>query len=615
MSANEPFKASRIQVGKIVNAITADSVGNLIFSDIPNSSGVTLTELLKKIDANAVPFDSTGTFYTGVSTVQQALQYLNQAAYIQSVGRTLFVDPTVPNDLVVEGQIYNNLKSAIVFADNLQYNGYNRVNVVLMGSHRDQGPAELATNIGVHEFIYDPTWLPIVLKTNGISIVGWGQPTIRIKNFIGVAGTNIPFFNVESLNNSVSISIKDIHFEFVGCDYVSAIAVENAPINSLNKDKSGLVVENVGVSFINGTNKNVRLVDVSTLGTRLVSSVTIKDIHVGSFTNVTPSSEDIQLIYVDHNAQTGVNVENLRLHYTQQTNSSSNIDNTKVTSFTGVTVENGKVKILNPTLDEKSYWNGIYFLNVKTKLLKAKALSIVDIHNANIVRDAYNVITENALGTTLLVDWIESDSTVTLNATGIDEIFDLSIISPAASSIPSTSAPSTSSPASGSLSDVKPVKSFWNKGKFAFGIGNKNELRLGLVDPLDIPNFTSYSLKYGVPFWVNSATGKIEYWNGTSLVTVGSGGGGIGSKYTLTIAPGSFTPVTYTFPMEVPYSGFQVILNHNLALFDKNDFMITISDTATNRKIQPQEVIGLTGNALQLIMADTSSIRVSVIGL
>jgi len=617
MSANEPFKASRIQVGRIVNAITSDSTGNLIFSDDPNPSGVTLTELLKKIDSNEIPFDNTGTFFVGATTVQQALTFLNQAAYLQSVGKTLFVDPTIPNDMVVEGQIYNNLKSAAIYADSLTFNGYNTVNIVLMGSHRDQGPAELTTDIGVHEFVYDGTWLPIILKKNGIQIIGYGNPTIRLTNFAGTLGNNVDFIQIDTdgVKNNISTLIKDVHFEFVNCNYVSAIHVVNSPINSFVKDKSGTYIENVGVSFVNGTQKNVRLVDVSNIGVRLVSSVFAKNIHLGSFTNLLSTSSDIQLFYLDHNGETSLFVQDLQLAFPQQSNGNVNVDATKVTSFVGATVLNGRLKLINPTLDEKSYWNSVYFVGVKTKLLKAFDTSIVDIHNANIVRDSYNPIEEGAGGTTLLVDWIEVDSTVVLNATGIDEIYNVQIVTPSTSSTPTTSTPTTSSPATGGNNSVKPVKSFWNKESFAFGIGVKNELRLGQVDPADVSNFQYYDLNYGVPFWYNKGNGNLQYWNGLQVVTVGAGGGGgVGSKYTLTVATGDFTPVTYSFPSEVSYTGFQVIINHNFSLFDKNDFIVSVTDVATNRKIIPQEVVALSINSFKLIMADTVSVRVSVVG-
>ena len=48
----DPFKANNYQVGKILNAISSDSEGNLIFSDFPNPNGITLTQLINAILAS-----------------------------------------------------------------------------------------------------------------------------------------------------------------------------------------------------------------------------------------------------------------------------------------------------------------------------------------------------------------------------------------------------------------------------------------------------------------------------------------------------------------------------------------------------------------------------------
>lgn len=42
----DPFKATSIQVNQLLNALTADTNGNLIFADVPNQSGVTLSQLV-----------------------------------------------------------------------------------------------------------------------------------------------------------------------------------------------------------------------------------------------------------------------------------------------------------------------------------------------------------------------------------------------------------------------------------------------------------------------------------------------------------------------------------------------------------------------------------------
>ena len=56
--------------------------GNLIFADVPNPEGVTLTTLIQGLLLGKIPFDSTGTFYTGINNVKDALVYLNQFAFL-----------------------------------------------------------------------------------------------------------------------------------------------------------------------------------------------------------------------------------------------------------------------------------------------------------------------------------------------------------------------------------------------------------------------------------------------------------------------------------------------------------------------------------------------------
>jgi hypothetical protein len=56
--SSDPFKATQVQIGRILNAFSSDSTGNLIFADIPNPNGITLTQLIDAVNPNTVQVDT-----------------------------------------------------------------------------------------------------------------------------------------------------------------------------------------------------------------------------------------------------------------------------------------------------------------------------------------------------------------------------------------------------------------------------------------------------------------------------------------------------------------------------------------------------------------------------
>ncbi len=42
----DPYKATSYSVGRILNALTSDADGNLILADVPNGTGITLSEII-----------------------------------------------------------------------------------------------------------------------------------------------------------------------------------------------------------------------------------------------------------------------------------------------------------------------------------------------------------------------------------------------------------------------------------------------------------------------------------------------------------------------------------------------------------------------------------------
>lgn len=426
--AIDPFKSTKYQVGSIPNAITSDINGNLIFSDLLNVSGVTLTQLIEGLLSGKILFDSAGTFFTDVNNVADALKYLNQAAYIKDTSRFIYVDHTISNDKIVSGEIYNSLKDAIAWANDQLYNGYNAFNIMLMGSHKPQGTLEQTTDIGVYEFAYTTEFSPFTLSSNGINLIGIGNPVIRIKNFIGDIINRKNLFEIDAnSSNNISITFKNISFEFVNSTFTSAIKILNAPIDTNLKERSGVKFENTTVSFYGGSNSYNRLFDISNSDTKLISSIIIDGLHIGSINNVIANLNEIELIYVDHNAETVITVNNMTFGLTQQPNPTDNTISTNVTSFTGVKVLNGKVVLNNTTLDEKFYWNSTTFTGVVTRLAKTYNTSQLSINNINIIRDTYNTYVENSGGITTIKDWVQKNDGGILNVFGFDEIFNIDV--------------------------------------------------------------------------------------------------------------------------------------------------------------------------------------------
>lgn len=615
MAGNEPFKSTSYNVDRIVRAITADIDGNLIFADTPNPDGVTLSELVRGLVASNVTFDSSGTFFDGVTSVQEALEKLNTQAYVNNTGRFLYVDPTIDNSRTVAGEIYNDLKNAADYANTLIINGYNSVNIMVMGSHK-QSSEDVSTDMGVYE--YDGDLDSITVTGDGIKFIGVGSPVIRLKN---LTGTRQNLFVIgDADTQALSVGMQDIHFEFEDSVNVSAINVFNAPGNVMHNGRSGFHTDGITYSYNGGTNSNNRVVDVTNTTSAKPSDVSINGLTVGTFQNLTQSTNPIEPVYVDHNAETVVRIDDVVLSGANKPNRPNNNDDTLITSFTAITALSGKVLVNNVKLDEKFFWNGVAFPNVFTRLFDIKDTAEVTASNISIVRDSFNASNENKGGITSLSDWIDVEATASLNIqNSVDEVFTVDIAGIDTGTPSPSSAPGSGSPApSGNppnIIDVKPVKGFYNKEDIILGLGDKNELRLGQVPSSDAAEFITYSIEnYGIPFWVDEDTKELKYFNGTNIVTLGSSGPATSSE-TLKVISGQWTGATYNFAGKPQYSGFEYTFEHNLNLPDKYSFTVTVHNDTESRQITPEDVIAIDNNSCKIIILDNSDdMWVTVIG-
>lgn len=100
----------------------------------------------------------------------------------------------------------------------------------------------------------------------------------------------------------------------------------------------------------------------------------------------------------------------------------------------------------------------------------------------------------------------------------------------------------------------------------------------------------------------------------TELIESGGSGSGVGVGYTQDVATSDFTPTSYTFSGEATFLGFEVDILHNFVLSKKTNIVVSVFETGTGRKIEPQEIIAITGNYFKLIMATNDAITVSVQG-
>lgn len=600
--AIDPFKSTSYTVARIVNAIASDTQGNLILRDLLNPEGVTLTSLIQGLVATNVTFNSTGTFFAGASTVQDALEQLNQFAYMNQTGRFIIVDPTIDDSLTVSGKIYNDIATAVNFANTLLVNGYNKVNVLLMGSHAQNPETEISSDLGVFE--YDASTIEeINLYKNGIKLIGVGNPIIR---FSGITAESNLFVVGTETTQELSVFMQDISFEFVNSRNVTAISVYNSPNNSNLKDKNGLFIDGISCSFYGGTNTNNRIVGVVNSGTPKKSNIKIKNFRMGSILSATPSATPIELIYVNHNDETVVNIENMEFVNVDQPNPVDVTTTGTVTSITAIKLLKGKIIVNNAKLDEKMYWKNETFTDVKTLFLDIENGAEATISNASVIRDTHNTTEEKIGGITTLNDWIEKGSTAKVNAQGgFDEIFDISIIpiqstTPAPSSVGASSSPTTGSPTTGGpefLYDVKPVKGFYNDSSLALGVGDKNEIRIGIVDSSDIQNFTTYTRKYGAPLGINSTDKKIYYAVDGYLFSVGN------NKYSVHIEPSDWSGTG-------PY---EFTITHNLNLVNKYAFNISAFNATTNKMITLDEVEALNKNSCKVTLAANQDIWITIL--
>lgn len=87
-----------------------------------------------------------------------------------------------------------------------------------------------------------------------------------------------------------------------------------------------------------------------------------------------------------------------------------------------------------------------------------------------------------------------------------------------------------------------------------------------------------------------------------------------GSVYYKDILSTDFSATSYSFGNEPLSLGFEYVIEHNFQLLHKQAFTVNIIETASGRKIQPQEVVAIDTNTIRLIMTDTTGVSVTVVG-
>jgi hypothetical protein len=605
----DSFQSTAYQIGRIVRALTADADGNLIFRDIPNPDGVTLTQLINGLIAANITVDTDGTFYTGITNVQDALTYLNQFAYLKYTSRFIYVDPTIPDSLISDGEIYNRLSDAVDYAKTLLHNGFNTTNIMVMGCHRPTA-AESLEDVGVYEFDGSST---IEIDVNGLNIIGVGNPIFRVQDSDGTSTRKNIFLIKENSINKVSVSFQDISFEFNNSKYTTFIKVKSAPQSGATiKEHQGVRISNCSVSFAGGSNDNNRLLEINDVITSEISNIMVDGLRLGTINGVSPSTNEIQLVYMNHNPKSVLTVSGLTMANAQLPNPEDNTQTNQITALTCIHALRGQVIICDPVLDEKAFWTGNLSTGVVTKLLYADSADTkVSIFNPSIVRNNYNTQNEDSTGTTILNDWMLIENSAKVNAIGgVDERFDIDV-----QSIPTSSTGTTGTSGTNNYI-VKPVKSFWNGENIAFGIGHRNELRLGKPTQSDIDNYlTRYdTTTYGFPFWI-SPTGNLQYFDGTIVHTVGGGGGsGTSTGYSTIVLSTDWVATSYTID-SVTYSGYEYTITHSLNLISPQAITYTIFDTDDNIEIQAQQVFPQSINATKFILGTARNVRITISGL
>jgi hypothetical protein len=615
----DPFKSTAYQVGRIVRALTSDSDGNLIFRDVPNPDGVTLTELLKGLIGSNVSFDAGDSFFVGVDNIQEALEYLNQFAYLKYTSRFIYVDSTIPDNFVVPGEIYNNVAEAVAFAQTLTFNGYNSVNLMIMGMHKEIA-SEAVSDAGVFELDVNT---PININSNGLKFIGIGNPVFRIKDSNPTSTARNEIFKIQNnSDNKVSVLFQDISFEFVDSIRTSAIRITNSPSSGETIERNGVKLINSTVSFNGGTNIFNRFIDFrnSDVTDRLDSEVFIDGLKVGSISGVTSSTDPIELIYMDHSNNSLLTVKDLNLAAKEQPNPSSNTSSSNVTAFVAVNALNGKVILSETILDEKFFWNGNLVSGVTTRMLNADGSNTrVSVFNAGIVRDSYNTQNEDTTGTTLIRDWINVTNNARVNVVGsVDERYDVDVQTIPVTSTGTTGTTGTTGSSGGpsTVYSVKPLKSFWNKDDIIFGLGNRQEVRFGIPTQDDIMNYLSqYDIsEYGIPFWYNENIKGFQFFDGTQRRTLGEGSGGNGLGDSVAIASGDWSATSYVYDGGPTFLGFEYVWTHNLSLTNAYAFSYTLFDTTNGNQVQAQQIEPVSNNQVKIIVASPFDARFTLVG-
>lgn len=100
-----PLKATSYQVGKVVNAIRSDSNGNLIFSDVVNTTGVTLTQVKNSL-IGSVNYDISGSATIAASVALSASEiYIDTQTMPISSNIILENEGRISGDSMIQTQI------------------------------------------------------------------------------------------------------------------------------------------------------------------------------------------------------------------------------------------------------------------------------------------------------------------------------------------------------------------------------------------------------------------------------------------------------------------------------------------------------------------------------
>lgn len=88
----------------------------------------------------------------------------------------------------------------------------------------------------------------------------------------------------------------------------------------------------------------------------------------------------------------------------------------------------------------------------------------------------------------------------------------------------------------------------------------------------------------------------------SELLNSGGSGSGSAKTYIQDVLEEHWTATSYTFDNENTYTGYECIINHNMNLTNKYDFVLNVYEIGNDRMIKLQDLIILDENNIKIFM-------------